>query len=181
MSWLKELMRRADYLGRRSQFDRELDEEIRFHIETRVDELQREGMPPMEALHKAQREFGSRARISEDTRGAWRFQGIEDLWRDLSPGARAFAKSPGFTAVAVLSLGIGVGANCVMFSIVDATLLRPPRVPRPNEVVALVSTVLESPIPISPRFAIAAKVLRAWPRSPTSLPALPRGPALCRW
>jgi len=65
--------------------------------------------------------------MSEDTRGTWQFQWIEDLWRDLSYAARAFAKSPGFTAVAVLSLGIGVGANYVMFTFVDALLLQPPK------------------------------------------------------
>jgi macrolide transport system ATP-binding/permease protein len=144
MSLLNEIMRRAGYLGRRSQFDKELDDEIQFHIETRTEELQREGVPPAEALQRARREFGPRARMHEDTRAAWQFQWIEDLWRDLCYGARSFAKSPGFTAVAVLSLGIGVGANCVMFSIVDGTLLRPPRIPQPSEVVALVSTALDS-------------------------------------
>jgi macrolide transport system ATP-binding/permease protein len=144
MSLLNEIMRRAGYLGRRSQFDRELDDEVQFHIETRTEELRQEGMPPAAAIEKARREFGPRARMREDTRAAWQFQWIEDLWRDLCYGARSFAKSPGFTAVAVLSLGIGVGANCVMFSIVDGTLLRPPRIPRPNEVVALVSTALDS-------------------------------------
>jgi len=144
VSLLKEIVRRAGYLGRRSQFDRELDDEVQFHIETRAEELQREGVPPAEALQRARREFGPRARMSEDTRSAWQFQWIEDFWRDLSYAERAFRKSPGFTAAAVLSLGIGVGANCVMFSIVDGTLLRPPRVPRPNEVVALVSTALDS-------------------------------------
>ena len=144
MSLLNEIMRRVGYLGHRSQFDQELENEIQFHIETRAEELQREGVPPAEALQRARREFGPRARMSEDTRGAWQFQWLEDFWRDLSYAARAFAKSPGFTAVAVLSLGIGVGANCVMFSIVDGTLLRPPRIPQPNEVVAVVSTALDS-------------------------------------
>ena len=144
MSLLNEIMRRVGYLGHRSQFDQELENEIQFHIETRAEELQREGVPPAEALQRARREFGPRARMSEDTRGAWQFQWLEDFRRDLSYAARTFAKSPGFTAIAVLSLGIGVGANCVMFSIVDGTLLRPPRIPRPNEVVAVVSTALDS-------------------------------------
>src|SRR5579862_506070 len=144
MSLLNEIMRRVGYLGHRSQFDQELENEIQFHIETRAEELQREGVPPAEALQRARREFGPRARMSEDTRGAWQFQWLEDFRRDLSYAARTFAKSPGFTVIAVLSLGIGVGANCVMFSIVDGTLLRPPRIPRPNEVVAVVSTALDS-------------------------------------
>ena len=116
MSLLKEIMRRTGYLGRRSQFDRELDDEIQFHIETRTEELEQEGMPAEAARERARREFGPRARVHEDSRAAWQFQWIEDFWRDLSYAARAFRKSPGFTAVAVLSLGIGVGANYVMFT-----------------------------------------------------------------
>src|SRR5580692_11714204 len=144
MSSLKEILRRAGYLGRRSEFDQELDAEIQFHLENRAEELEKEGVPAEAARERARREFGPRARVSEDTRAAWQFQWLEDLWRDLSYGARAFAKSPGFTAVAVLSLGIGVGANFVMFTFVDALLLRPPKMPRPNEVVALVSTAKDS-------------------------------------
>jgi predicted permease len=141
---MREILRRVGYLGRRSQFDRELDDEIQFHIQTRADELEKEGAPRAEALERARREFGPRARMSEATRAAWQFQWIEDLWRDLSYAARAFAKSPGFTAVAVLSLGIGVGANFVMFTFVDALLLRPPKIPRPNEVVGLISTAKDT-------------------------------------
>jgi len=139
-----EILRRAAFLRRRSQFDRELDDEIRFHIECRAEELQAEGMPVREALERARREFGSRARSAEDSRAAWRFQWVEDLWRDVTHGARAFAKSPGFTAIAILSLGIGVAANYVMFTVVDLSLLRPPRIPHANEIVALVSTAKDS-------------------------------------
>ena len=144
MNLLDELMRRVGYLGRRRQFDQELDDEVRFHLETHAEELQREGLPAQEAMDRARREFGPRARMQEDTRAAWQFQWLEDFWRDLVYGARAFAKSPGFTIAAILSLGIGVGANCVMFAIVDGTLLRPPRIPQPGEVVAVVSTALNS-------------------------------------
>jgi hypothetical protein len=113
-------------------------------LETRAEELLAEGIPAQEALERARREFGSRARSAEDSRAPWRFQWIEDLGRDLVYGARAFAKRPGFTAIAILSLGIGVGANYVMFTFVDESLLRPPRIPQGNEVVALVSTAKDS-------------------------------------
>src|SRR5215469_11137416 len=122
MSAWNEILRRAAYLGRRSQFDRELEDEIQFHIETRAEELQADGVPAREALERARREFGSRSRSAEDSRAPWRFQWIEDLWRDLIYGARAFAKNPSFTAIALLSLGIGVGANYVMFTVVDLAL-----------------------------------------------------------
>jgi hypothetical protein len=139
-----DLWKRMNYQGRRSQFDRELEDEIQFHIETRAGELESEGVPANEALDRARREFGPRARSAEDSRAAWQFSWLEDLWRDLVYGARAFAKSPGFTAIAVLSLAIGVGANFVMFTVVNALLLQPPGIPRPNEVVALVSTARDS-------------------------------------
>jgi macrolide transport system ATP-binding/permease protein len=138
------ILRRIRYLGRRERFDRELDDEIRFHIESRAEELQREGVPAQEALERARREFGSRVRLREDSRAAWQFQWLEDLWRDIRYGMRAFAKSPGFAFVVILSLGIGVAANYVMFTVVDSLLLRPPQIPRANEVVALVSTTKES-------------------------------------
>ncbi len=144
MNLFDELLRRARYLGRRRQFDPELDDEVRFHLETRAEELRSQGLTAKEAMDRARREFGPRARMEEQSRAAWQFQWMEDFWRDLVYGARAFAKSPGFTISAILSLGIGVGANCVMFSIVDGTLLRPPRVPQPDRIVGMVSTALDS-------------------------------------
>ncbi len=144
MNLLDELMRHVGYLGRRRQFDKELDDEVRFHLEARAEELQREGLTAKEAMDRARREFGPRARMQEESRAAWQIQWLEDFWRDIVYGARAFAKSPGFTIAAILSLGIGVGANCVMFAIVDGTFLRPPRIPQPGEVVAVVSTALNS-------------------------------------
>ena len=140
----REFLNRFLHLGQRSQFDCELEDEIEFHIETRAEELQAQGVPRTEALATARREFGSRARMSEDTRAAWRFQWLEDFWRDLVYAARSFRASPGFAAVAILSLAIGVGANCVMFSMVEAALLRLPRVPNPTEVVAIVSKTVDS-------------------------------------
>ncbi len=143
MNLLDELMRRASYLGRRRQFEKELDDEVRFHLEARAEELQREGLTAQEAMNRARREFGPRARMQEESRAAWQYQWIEDFWRDLVYGARAFAKNPGFTAVAILSLGIGVGANYAMFTVVDMTWLRPPKIPRPNELVNVIATAKE--------------------------------------
>jgi predicted permease len=144
MAALGEFVQRVLHFGRRSRFDRELEDEIQFHIETRADELEAEGVLRAEALRTARREFGSRARMSEETRAAWRFQWIEDFWRDLIYAVRTFRASPGFAFISILSLAIGVGANCVLFSMVEGTLLRLPRIPRPLEVVAVVSKAVES-------------------------------------
>ncbi len=143
LGW-KEILRRVWYLGRRSQFDRELDDEIQFHIETRAEELQQAGVPAEAAREQARREFGPRARMSEDTRSAWQVRWLEDFWRDLCYAARMSAKSPGFTAIAVLSLAMGVGANCGMFIFVDEFLLRPLAVPRAGELVTVHETNLQS-------------------------------------
>ena len=93
MSAWKELLRRAGYLTRRAQFDRELEDEIRFHIDARAQELRQDGVPSEVAEQRARREFGSRARVSEDTRAVWQFGWIEDLGRDLRYGARALARA----------------------------------------------------------------------------------------
>ena len=184
MAAWKEWLRRAKYVGRRSRFDRELDEEIQFHLETRVDELQRDGVSLQEARARARREFGSRVQMQEDTRAAWQFPWLDDAWRDLRYALRAFRRNPAFAAVAMLSLGIGVGANCVMFSLVDAALLRPPRVPRPNDLVVVVSTaktLMRPPARIRTitMFASATGACRRWPHSPPSRLASP-GRALSR-
>jgi putative ABC transport system permease protein len=82
---------------------------------------------------------------AEDARAMWGWVWLERLWQDLRYGGRMLAKNPGFAAVAVVSLAIGVGANCAMFSYADGLLLRPLPVPRPNEVVTVSSTTSAGP------------------------------------
>ena len=79
MAYRKELWRRLSYLMSRSRFQSELNDEVQFHVESRVEELERSGVPRKEALALARREFGSAARAMEDTHGAWQFRWLEDL------------------------------------------------------------------------------------------------------
>src|SRR5208283_4064093 len=111
MSLTNEILNRVAYLLRRRRFDRELDQEIRFHIETRADDLEWSGLAREQALIQARREFGSGARACEETRAAWQIAWLEDLTRDLRYCGRALSRSPGFAAAAILSLALGIGAN----------------------------------------------------------------------
>ncbi|QOY86112.1 ABC transporter permease [Paludibaculum fermentans] len=137
MSLKSELLNRLSYLLRRGQFDRELDEEIEFHIETRADELEAGGLVRAEALARARREFGSGARAKEETRAAWQFGWVEDLARDVRYCGRAFRRSPGFAAAAIVSLALGIGANTTVFSLVKAILLGGLPVRAPARLVSL--------------------------------------------
>lgn len=130
----KEALNRIRFLGRRG-FDDELDEEIRFHIETRADELEQAGMSRRAAAVQARREFGSQARMAEDTRAAWQIRWLDDLARDLCYAARAFRRNPAFVFAAVACLALGVGANTTIFSMATEALLSEPSVRDPATLV----------------------------------------------
>jgi predicted permease len=133
---LTELINRVKYFARRARFDRELDAEVQFHIESRAAELQEAGYSAPDAMRKARKEFGSTARAFEDSRAAWQFRWIEDLGSDLRYAVRAFRRSPGFTVTAVLSLALGLGANAAIFTALYTVLWKPLPISHPEELVA---------------------------------------------
>src|SRR5262245_20031186 len=125
-------------LLRRSQAERELDEELGRHIEQQTEQNIRLGMNPEEARYSARKTFGGVEQAKERSRDARGMRSVEDLWKDLRYGLRMLVKNPGFTLVVTVTLALGIGANTAIFGLVDAALLRPlPVVAAPGQVVML--------------------------------------------
>ena len=156
MSLFAEWVNRFRYSGRRVRFEDELDDEIRFHLETRAAELEHSGLSREDARAQARREFGSTTRVREESRSAWQFQRLEDLGADLRYAFRSFLRSPGFTVTAVLSLALGIGANTAIFSALDTVLWKPLPVADPDSLVQLSITR----VPGRPGFMVPAEFVR---------------------
>jgi putative ABC transport system permease protein len=112
-------------LFRRSGLEHDLDDELAFHLAMREAEQRKAGVPPEDAGRAARRQFGNVLRTKEQAREAWVFAWLESVVQDSRFAIRALRRSPAFTAVAVLTLGIGIGATTAIYSVVDTILVRP--------------------------------------------------------
>src|SRR6266436_2676755 len=130
MTWLKQLFWRRRLYG-------DLSEETREHLDEKVEELVGGGMSRKEARAAARRAFGNVTLAEEDSRNVWRWPTVEDLLADVRYGLRALRHNPMFTAVALLTIAIGIGANGAVFSVVDSVLLKPLNYPNAEQLVSL--------------------------------------------
>ena len=129
LAWFRSL---AAKFFRRSEVEDDMEQELRSHIQHRVDDLERSGVDPGEALRRARIEFGGQERFKEEVRESFAGNFVETLIRDAQYSLRVLLKTPGFTFIAVVTLALAIGANAVVFSLLNALILRPLDVPHPE-------------------------------------------------
>jgi predicted permease len=143
--WLTEAWLRVRALVKRRRLDRDLEEELQFHLAKRAEKNRALGLGAEDARVAARRRFGNVTLVKEDCRGNWTFTWIETLWQDVRYAARVLAKNPGFAAVVVFSLALGIGANTAVFSAMNTLLLRALPYEHPETLATIWSTQKPDP------------------------------------
>lgn len=150
---ITEIRRRILFLTRRSRVDEELAEEMRLHMDLRAARLRQQGVEANDAARAARRRFGNTTVIRETSRDSWGWRWLEESLQDLRFGVRMLARTPGFAAIVVLTLGLGIGATTAIFNVVNGVLLLGLPFREPDRLVALhekIPKLMDRGIPFSP-------------------------------
>jgi predicted permease len=175
MVWLDEIRRRIAMLLKGSQFERDLDEEMRLHVELRQERLERDGLSGGHARCAARRRFGSPLSHRERSVDVWRWRWFDEVRQDVQYAFRALRKNPAFTAVAVLTLALGIGANAAIFALLDGVMLKPLGVAAADELLLLQRTDQEGP---DPQGGIGPKSRFSYPAFQRFAEAIPSGTSI---
>jgi predicted permease len=167
MAWF----RRLTGLLKRDSRDLELDEELRYHFDRRVTDCINAGMSPREAYEDTQRQFGNFTLQKERTREMDILSWLESVVQDVKFGVRSLRKNPGFAAVAILTLALGIGASTAIFSVVNAVLIRPLPYKNPGQLVGF-STVYHQGASIRPLPYVSLNAVEAWRRESHTLESI---------